>query len=108
MQFGAAAADLKGELTDRFAIDAGNARGGANAEAFGQGGDTSICLSRERMFMTGPVRMLWTGPTPGKAASTALSSKNGHFPRVLSGVGDRDGPRVNGVGPTLCAGGSRT
>ena len=39
MQFGAATPDLKGDLADRFAVDASDARGCPNAEALGKSGN---------------------------------------------------------------------
>src|SRR5437763_17113636 len=60
----------------------------------------SICLSRGRLFMTGPVRMLWTDPeTLEKQLQLLYISRNGHLPRVQSGVVIGDRRRSNGDGP---------
>ena len=62
VQFGAATTDLKGELADRLAIDAGNAGNGADAEAFGQGGDDFNLLFAGEDIHGGPNPSSGDGP----------------------------------------------
>ena len=50
MQFGTTASDALSEAHDRIAMNAGDALGGADAQAFGEAGNDFDLLSRERLF----------------------------------------------------------
>lgn len=67
----------------------------------------SICLSRERMFMTGPVRMLRTETRPlEKQLQLLYICQNGHCLGSSPGLVIGDRRRSNGVGPTVWFGAS--
>src|ERR1700730_13320642 len=61
---------------------------------------TSICLSRERIFMTGPVRMLRTKPEAlEKQLQLLYIYQNGHCLGSSPGLVIGDRHRSNGDGP---------
>jgi hypothetical protein len=73
MQLGAATANLKGELADSLAVDAGHPCRSADAKPLSESGNDSDLLVAERRFM-GPIHEFGIG----RASKSRYMSRTGH------------------------------